>query len=877
MIINSGGEKPVILFVLIFLFFVGAGWGQSLQDIQNVKVDELSDAQIEQLIRRAESSGMNVQQLEAMARERGMPAVEVSKLRQRINSLRSRGAGSGGQVQGRNTQRQVTGLEYEPDLFDSLRKSDPYFDLSPKQKKIFGFTLFHNRDLDFSPNLNLPTPAQYVLGGGDQLLIDIYGASQQSYDLTVTPEGRIFIPNVGPINIGGSTVEAAESRISAELQRIYSGMDGINPNTFMQLRVGNIRSINVTLAGELRQPGTYTLPSFVSVFNALFMAGGPNEDASFRNIQVYRGSKLVGEVDVYDFLISGNQEGNIILQDNDMVIVPPVQNRVEVEGPLRRPGLFEVKGSENIDDLIRFAGGFKSNAFEGMITVKRTTDTQMKVENIYKEDFGTFGIQDGDTFIVGEILNRYENRVQVSGAVYRPGEFALREGMTLTDLIERAQGLRGDAFTNRATLYRTNPDFTMEILSVDIGSLMEGQVPDVVLRREDILNVPSIYDVKEEFYVRISGEVNRTGVFQYGDNMNVGDLIIKANGFKESATNSVIEIASRVKDDRSGQIASITTLSINPDLTISEEEMNFELSPFDHVFVRKSPGFEMEKVVKVEGEIVYPGEFALEKRNERISDVLKRAGGLNQFAYPKGATLIRRTEYYNEEGEENQKLENLESLLMNLDRDSTIENAEAEKELLERLEKRVTLLKEEKSKKSDINQEQESFAEDRYSLLEGADSSVIEIAFRKQELIGIELEKILQQPGSKYDLILQEGDVISVPKQLQTVRMRGEVLYPTTARFEEARGFRNYISRAGGFTEEARKGRSYVIYANGDVRRTNKFLFLTFFPRIEPGAEIIVPKKPERQSIPPQAWVAIGSGLATIALVVTQILNNVGQ
>ncbi len=875
MIINSCGEKPVILFVLIFLFFVGSGWGQSLQDIQNVKVDELSDAQIEQLIRRAESSGMNEQQLEAMARERGMPAIEVSKLRQRINSLRFSGASQAGQQQerGRGAQRQVTGMEYEPDLFDSLRKSDPYFDLSPTQKKIFGFTLFHNRKLDFSPNLNLPTPAQYVLGGGDQLLIDIYGASQQSYDLSVTPEGRIFIPNIGPISIGGSTVEAAESRISTALQRIYSGLGRTNPNTFMQLRVGNIRSINVTLAGELRQPGTYTLPSFVSVFNALFMAGGPNEDGSFRNIQVYRGSKLMGEVDVYDFLISGSQEGNIILQDNDVVIVPPVQNRVELEGPLRRPGLFEVKGNENIDDLIRFAGGFKSNAFESMITVKRSTDTQMKVDNIYKEDFESFGIKDGDVFIVGEILNRYENRVQVSGAVYRPGEFALREGMTLTDLIESAQGLRGDAFTNRATLYRTNADFTMEILSVDIGSLMAGLVPDVVLKREDILSVPSIYDVKEEFYVKISGEVNRTGVFPYGESMNVGDLIIKAKGFKASATSSVIEIASRVKDDRTGQIASVTRLSVNPDLTLSEEEMNFQLSPFDHVFVRKSPGFELEKVVKVEGEIVYPGEFALEKRDERISDVLRRAGGLNQFAYPMGATLTRRTEYYSETGEETQKLENLESLLRNLDRDSTVENTEAEKELLERLERRVTLLKEEKLKKSEFAQERETFAEDRYTFLEGADSSMMEIAFREQELIGIEMEKILQQPGSKYDLILQEGDVISVPKQLQTVRMRGEVLYPTTARYEVARGFRNYISRAGGFTEEARKGRSYVVYANGDVKRTNSFLFFNFFPKIEPGAEIIVPKRPQRTPLSVQAWIGMASSLATLAILVDRIAD----
>ncbi|MDN3686536.1 SLBB domain-containing protein [Cyclobacterium jeungdonense] len=872
MILNRFGERPVVLLVTLYFTVVGLSWGQSLQDIQNIKVDELSDAQIEQLIRRAEDSGMDAMQLEAMARERGMPAMEVNKLRQRIQSLRS-GIGNSQTAKGGNRQRlrNAPGMGPDSNIFDSLQRSDPYYDLSPKQKKIFGFTLFHNRELDFSPNLNLPTPPQYVLGPGDQLLIDIYGASQQSYDLTISPEGSVFVPNVGPINVGGSTVEAARTRVQNALEKIYQDLASPSPNTFLQLRVGDIRSIQVTMAGELRKPGSYTLPSFASVFNALFIAGGPNENGTFREIQVYRGSKLVGEVDVYDYLISGDQESNIILQDNDVVIVPPLRNRVELVGPVRRPGFFEIKGQESIEDLLRFAGGFTSEAYQSMMTVKRTTDTQMMVDNIYEEDFGAFGIKDGDTFIIGEILNRYENRVQISGAVFRPGEFALQEGMKLKDLVEKAEGLRGDAFTKRAILYRTNPDFTMEILSVDLAGVLDGSSQDILLKREDILNVPSIYDLKEEYYVQISGEVNRTGVFQYGANMTVADLVIKANGFKESATNSYIEIARRVKDDPSGKIAEIITLTVNPDLTLNEEEQKIILSPFDHVFVRKSPGFQEEKIVEVEGEVLYPGGFALEKRDERISDVLERAGGLNQFAYPKGATLIRRTEYFDEVGEEERILENLESLRGNLDRDQAIENAEAEKQLMNRLEERVTMLKLERLKKEGQTLDNETFSEDRYSLLEGTDSSVMEIALREQELIGIEMEKILQQPGSKYDLILQEGDIISIPKQLQTVKMRGEVLYPTTARYDASRGFKNYISRAGGFSEEARKGRSYVIYANGDVKRTNKFLFFNFFPKIEPGAEIIVPKKPERQPLSVQAWIGMATSLATLAILMDRL------
>ncbi len=857
---------------MFFMVVSYLSYGQSIQDIQNVKVDELSDAQIEQLIRRAESSGMNERQLEAMARERGMPAAEVNKLRQRIQSLQSGNAPTdrNGQNQG-NRQRQVIGMEVESDVFDSLRASDPYYDLSPEQKKIFGFTLFHNRELDFSPNLNLPTPENYVLGAGDQLLIDVYGASQQSFDLTVSPEGSVFLPDVGPVNVGGAMIETVRTRIKNSLQQIYSGLGGSNPNTFIQIRVGNIRSIRVTMAGELRKPGSYTLPSFANVFNALYQAGGPTVNGSFRNIQVYRDSRLVGQVDIYAFLVDGNQEGNVMLQDNDVVIVPPVMSRVEIEGPVRRPGIFEIKPGESIHELISFTGGFKSDAYKELLTVRRTTQREMRVDNVYKKDFDTFAIQDGDFFTVGAILERYENRVQISGAVFRPGEFALYDGMTIKSLIQLAAGLRGDAFSERASLYRTKPDFTMEIITVDLKAILAGNQSDVLLEREDILNVPSIYDLKEEYYVQISGEVNRTGLYQFAESMTVGDLIAKAKGLKESASSSNIEIARRVKDTMNGEIAQLMNLSIDPNLELTEEEKNITLQPFDHVFVRKSPGFQEERLIQIEGEVHYPGEFALEKRDERISDVLERAGGLNQFAYAKGATLIRRTEFFVTKVEEVKKLEQLESLLKNMERSEEVENAETEKELMERLESRVALLREEQAKNRMPDNRMKRFSADRYQFLEGADSTVSEVATRDTELIGIELDKILRQPGSKYDLILQEGDVISVPKELQTVRMRGEVLYPTTARYDASRGFRNYISRAGGFSENARKARSYVVYANGDVRRTNRFLFLTFFPKIEPGAEIIVPQKPERQPMSVQAWIGLASSLATLAILIDRV------
>ncbi|HLU90524.1 MAG TPA: SLBB domain-containing protein, partial [Cyclobacteriaceae bacterium] len=526
-----------------------------------------------------------------------------------------------------------------------------------------------------------------------------------------------------------------------------------------------------------------------------------------------------------------------------------------------------------VDDLLSFAGGFSDQAYTKHLTVRRSTGEQLKVEDITSAEYTTFNPQDGDFFLAGEILKRYENRVQVLGAVLRPGEFALEEGMTVKTLIEKAEGLRGDAFRNRATLYRTGPNLTQSVLSVDIQGILDGTVPDISLQREDVLNIASLYDIREEFYVQISGEVNRAGIYPYAENMTVGDLVVRSGGLKESASNAYIEIARRKKGDVSGSVADIITIEIDPDLKLSPESERIALAPFDHVFIRKNIGFQREMLVEVEGEVNYPGTFALEKRDERISDVLKRAGGLNQFSYAKGATLIRRTEFYEEVEEEERELKQLQSLLENVDQErDSASYTELEQGLHDRLERRIEELEEQRDKEKETAKGNENeLDQDRYALLEGMDTTSAKLDIRETEYVGIELEKILADPGSKYDLILQEGDIISIPKQLQTVRMRGEVLYPTTARYDVNRGFRNYISRAGGFTENARKGRSYVIYANGDVKRTGKFLFFNFYPHIEPGAEIIVPEKPERQPMSVQAWIGIASSLATLAILVDRL------
>lgn len=856
---------------IIFFLFLGSVLGQNLSDLSTMKVDNLSDAQIEQLIKRAEASGLTSNQLEGMAREQGLSPIEANKLRQRIMRLQS-SANPQSEFQGSQSLRGA-GSPLQKDPFDSLRMADPYYDLTPFQKKIFGFKLFHNRELDFNPSLNIPTPQGYIVGSGDQLLIDVYGASQESFDVTVSPEGRILIPNAGPIQVGGSSIEAATARLKSSLSRIYSGLSGSNPSTFIQVRLGDIRSIKVSMVGEMSRPGTYTLPSFASVFNGLFAAGGPNENGSFRNVQVYRDSRLVATVDIYEFLSKGNSQSNITLQDNDVVLVPPVQDRVEVIGPMRREGFFEVKSDETLSDLQLYTGGFTSKAYKERLTIRRIENNERKVIDVAREDFSTINPKDGDEILVGEAMDRFVNRVQVTGAVIRPGEYSIENGSSVKTLIERAQGLKPEAFVNRATLYRTNEDLTLAATTLDLQGILDGTLKDVPLKNEDLLFIPSRYDIQEETYVKISGEVNIPGTFPYASSMTIGDLILQAGGLLQSASNSYIEIARRVRDASSGKLAELYTISIDPDLKLSEEESGQPLMPFDHVFIRKSPGFEREQLIRVEGEVNFPGEFAIASANERISDVIQRAGGLNQFAYPKGASLVRRTIYYKETSPDQIKENNLREIRDKVDPEQKDQLNQAELLLFERLDGKINSIEE---KKLIEEQKKELDNWNQYSNMDTLSRDTIfnKVRFKQQDIIGINLDVILRNPGTGEDLILQEGDVLRIPKELQTIRMVGEVLMPTTARYVRNNNLRKYISQAGGFTEEARKSKAYVIYANGDARRTHSLLMFNFYPQIEPGAEIVVPKKPQRERLSTAAWLGIASSLATLGILVQSLINS---
>ena len=838
---------------------------QTIPDISNIDVDELSDAQLRTLLERASSSGISKAELVEMARARGMSNQELEKLMDRIEKLEtSPTTMKSSSTASKREPRQQAGLN---EILDGVLTNQEDLEEKEELKPYFGLDLFYQKErkLTFEPSLSLATPKSYVLGPGDLVYVDVYGASENYYESTVTPEGKLILEHVGPISVSGLSVGEASRVIKNRLSQFYAEMQGPNPSTFMEVSLGNIRSIKVHLVGELRLPGTFTLSAFSTVFNALYAAGGPNINGTMRNIKVIRNNKQVALVDAYDFLVNGRTNMGFQLQDQDIILVEPYQARVKLEGAVKRPLIFEVKDGETFEDVLAFAGGFTDNAFKNKISVTRYTEKEKAVSDIYAGQFGIFTVKGGDHYKIGTVLNRYKNRVQIKGAVFREGNYALTEGLTLSELIEKAEGLRGDAYLKRASIVRTHDDLSTSVIQVDLNAVNSG-TKDVALESDDIVKIASIYDLKDEFYLKISGEVRDPGIYPYSAEMTVEDLIMNAGGFKESASINDIEIARRLKDQESGEIAELISVNLASDLSIGGSST--VLKPFDNVIVRRKPNFALEKMVKVEGQVNAPGEFALRDAEERISDVISRAGGLTGYAYPRGATLIRRTEYYNTESERIRRQKNMQQLLERLEREAK-DPSESQLNQKERLstdtealqngqEKNDLITKTKKETLENISQEKEAQTD---------------IKIKETEAIAIDLEAIIKNPGSKYDLILEEGDIISVPKQLQTVRLRGDVIYPTTVRYENNRTLKYYIDRAGGFDNRAKRRRTYVVYANGEVARTKSFLFLKSFPQMEPGSEVIVPSKGPRTPLRVGELIGLTSGLATLVLVITQINN----
>lgn len=812
-------RKLSVLLVVLLLIFAQNVLGQSTNiDFNNLKSDELSDKQVIELYQRMQDQGLTIPQVEAIARARGVSAVEISKLKSRLNQVQFNSDAT-------NTENGTTNRLRKADqdqlarIKQQQKNTVPedtlgYFLQMEQKSRVFGADIFTIQNLTFEPSLNVPTPKNYKLGAGDEIIIDIWGAAENTYQLTITPDGTINIPNLGPVFLSGLTIEQASSRLIDKLSTIYSGLKGANKNTYAQISLGSLKSIQVSIVGEVNFPGTFTLTSFSTVFNALYAAGGPNDNGTFRSIKVIRDQQLLESVDLYDFLVEGTLEKNITLQDQDIIRVDPVINRITVEGQTKRTGLFETIEGESIGDLIGFAGGFGPEAYSNQILIERNNQKERSVLNVkYPEEKNT-SLINGDLITVGRILDRYANRIEIEGAVFRPGFYQLEKNSTLSELIENAEGLRGDAYMDRAIIYRTKPDFSIEAISVNLSELLNNSDEnDVALQKEDRIKISSIFDLRQERTIRISGSVIQPGSFEYVENITLKDLIFEAGGFKEEAAPYNIEIARRVTDAQKGvlssQIAEIISIQIDNGLTFDSELEETILLPFDQVFVRKSPAYESQKLVTITGEVLYPGVYTLSTRDFKLTDLVEKSGGTTEFAYIEGASLERKFE-------QDQKEINL-----NLEDSVTVQNVES-------LSK-----------------------------------------------VGINLQQAINNPGAEYNLLLQEGDIINIPKKLQTVQVRGEVLYPVNVRYDNGKSLKNYVSSAGGFTEDANKRSAYVVYANGEVDRTRRFLFFKSYPDVRPGSVIIIPPKKEKPPMSTAEKVTLYSTIVSMAAIVTNTIFQI--
>lgn len=810
-----------IIFSFLILFFISVTVNAQA-DYKNMKVDQLSDAQIREMMKKMGDMGYSDAQLEQAAAARGMDATEIKKLKDRVAEIRQQ-----------NTEKpeaEIASQDGETNSGRSANITTGQAAAGPGKPKsrIFGSDRFGTGSLTFEPNMRMATPKNYVIGPDDELLIDLTGDNEASYKPRVSPEGLISVEYVGRIAVAGLTIEQASNKIRSAMQGTYPALR--SGRTQLAVNLGNIRSIKVIISGEVTKPGTYTLSSLASVYNALYASGGPNENGSFRNIQVIRNNHVIATVDLYDFLINGTQMENIRLQDQDVLHIPMYQIRVDVTGEVKRPAIYEIRADESLADVLRYAGGFSEMAYKARVKVFQNTATEKKVLSKTLLEYPDYKPRNGDKVIVDPILDRFENKIQLVGAVFRPGVYELTPGLTLNKLIQQADGLKEDAFMNRGYIIRLNADNTSSVIPFDVSSVIQNATADIELKREDIVQISSIFDLRDEYTVSIGGQVRQPGSFNFSRNMRVEDLVQMAGGFKEGASPANIEVARRVKgsdlSQKSAQVAQVFNITVNKDLSLADT--GFILEPFDIVSVRSVEGYTGQQQVQVLGEVLRPGIYTIQSKNERISDLIKRAGGLTAFAYAEGASLKRPASITGDAEEERIRGMNLERL-------------------------------------------KEAGANDSSA------KANLYLSAVASDLVGIELNKILEAPQSRYDLIVEGGDIIRVPTLMQTVKVTGEVLRPISVVYKPGKPFKYYINSAGGFSKMAYKRGAFISNANGSVAGTTKALFFNNYPAVAPGAEISVPQKLKKEGMSAQGWFGIGTAAASIAAIIFAILNNSGN
>lgn len=809
--------KKIFLF-LFFIQLIGMGFAQ------------MADEQVIHMLQSAGKQGMGQQEILLMLTQRGVTQEQLLRIKnqyEKENGSPDEGGVMTNRMRGENAvQSPYVRSQNSPELYpaaggllDSLSMKLAVADRKiQKRPTIFGQNVFNNGLLTFEPNINIATPERYILGPGDEVIVDIWGDSEQNFRQQISPDGTITDSRIGPVYLSGLSVKEANARLKNAFGRIYSTISGENPTTFIRLSLGEIRSIQVNIMGEVVMPGTYTLPSLASLFHAIYNAGGVNGIGSLRDIRIIRRGKEIARVDVYDYLLRGKSEVDIRLEDGDVIIVSPYQNLVNLKGKVKRPMIYEMIGEETIADILNYAGGFTGDAYKNAIRVIRKSGREYQVYNVDQEDFNYFKLTDRDELAVDSVIDRFENRVEIQGAVYRPGLYALGGRLsTVKQLLEKAEGVREDAFMDRAVIYREKANRMPMMMAVDMAALLKGEAADIELQKNDVLYIPSIFDLKEDYTINVYGAVGKPGRYKYAEGMTVEDLIVQAGGLKEAASVVKVEVARRIKNPKS----TLTTeaLSENYILTLKDGlivdgKQGFVLEPFDEVYIRRSPGYKEQQNVRIEGEVLFGGEYVLKKKNQRLSDLVRDAGGLTPEAYVSGARLTRQLN-------EDEKVK--VASLLKLSRQSGKDSIDMDK-----------------------------------------------LDLGNTYFVGIDLAKAMANPGSEYDLVLREGDRLYVPEYTGTVKISGAVMYPNTVAYQKNANLKYYIGQGGGFASRAKKRKVFIVYMNGTVARSKVFAKA----QATPGCEIIVPVKPLRKGTGLAEMLGIATSTTSIAALITSIINN---
>ncbi len=801
-------------FLLLIVFLFGAVVTSFAQ---------MTDAQVIQLLKQAQKDGKTQQEMMLMLKDRGVTQEQMLRLKAQYEKMMAEKEGGAGKMtdtkSGGNRLRTIN-----KEMLSSMDSLFVMMDSIPalvadRSEEVFGKDLFNNKKLTFEPILNIPTPENYKLAAGDEVIIDVWGDSEQTVRSVISPDGSIIVENLGPIYLSGLSVKEANGKIKNEFSKIYSAITAAQPTTFVNLTLGQIRSIQVNVMGEVLVPGSYTLPSLASVFHALYSAGGVNDIGTLREINIFRKGNKIATLDVYKYILEGGNIGDIVLQDGDNVVVGPYKDLVQIKGRVKRPMKYEMTAEESLQKLLDYAGGFTGDAYKKNVRLIRKSGSEYRIHTVKKEDFPSFLLDDGDVVEVDSIVSRFENKVSVQGAVYRPGDYSLDEDIqTVAQLVKVAEGLKGDAFTGRVLLYRENPDLTKQVQSLNLQEILSGREEDMLLQKNDLLYIPSTSELQENYIVTVRGEVKKPGIYPYIQNMSLEDLVLQAGGLLESASMVKVDVARRVKNPKAKKEAlfeaKIFSYTLKDGLIIDGPK-DFVLEPFDEIEVRRSPGYSEQQNVMVKGEVMYEGQYAKSVKNERLSSIINRAGGLTTKAYIKGARLERK-----------------------LNEDER-----------RRLESKLKLMSQGVGKDS-INVKTLELGDTYY--------------------VGIELDKAMANPGSDYDVVLREGDRIIVPLYDGTVKVDGAVMRPNTTTYNPKKKLKEYIASAGGFAFRAKKRGTYIVYMNGMVakRKGNSA------KQIEPGCEIIVPIRPIRKGMSLAEIMSLASSTTSMAAMITTIMNN---